>query len=261
MFFRNDDVRGKLDSSLVEITNLFIDNKIPITHAVEPANVTSNVVDWLLEVKTANPHLVEIMQHGYDHKIKNLQKKGEFGGQRTYSEQFADINTGKELMDSYFGSLWFKCFNFPYAPYNPAALKAVDDLDFAVVSSHYNSAISRRLFYFVGHLLRKGFLLDHHVSWNLQRYPKTSLFEIDMNFGFIKKYLDENTNSELMTLEEMIEATIQYWNQKTIGVLIHHRYHNTTTKIKLIEDYIHWAKNQPFEFCTMQSIYEKFSRF
>ena len=258
MFFRNDDVRGKLDKSLVEITNLFVDNQIPITHAIEPANVTPDVVEWLLSKKKENPHLIEIMQHGYDHTIKNLLKKGEFGGQRTYSEQFSDIKAGKRLMNNYFGTSWFRCFNFPYAPYNPAAIKAVDDLNFDVISSHYNSSISRRLFYCIGHLLKKGYFLNHHVSWNLQRYPNTSLFEIDMNFGFIKRYYDEMTSSLLMSLEEMINATIQYQNQKTIGVLIHHRYHNTTAKIKLVEDYILWAKEQSFEFSTMQSVFEKY---
>ena len=258
MFFRNDDVRNKLDNSLIEITNLFVENNVPITHAVEPANVTQEVVDWLLEAKKNHPQLIEIMQHGYDHSIKNQLKKGEFGGQRTYAEQFADVKAGKQLMNKYFGSSWFECFNFPYAPYNPAAIKAVDDLNFAVISSHYNSTLSRRLFYAVGHLLKKGFFLNHHVSWNLQKYPKTSLFEIDMNFGFIKKYLDEESSSELMSFNEMVTATNQYLKQKTIGVLIHHRYHNTSAKIELIEKYIEWAKNQKFEFNTMESIYKKY---
>ena len=51
IFFRNDDVRDKLDQSLVSITELFIDNRVPISHAVEPANVSDEVIKWLIEMK------------------------------------------------------------------------------------------------------------------------------------------------------------------------------------------------------------------
>lgn len=257
MFFRNDDVRDTLDESLVSITELFVKHHIPITHAVEPANLTPEVVDWLIKMKESHPEIIEIMQHGYDHTIKNHQKKGEFGGQRSYQEQYSDIESGMKLMNEYFGDLWFKCFNFPYAPYNPAAIKAVDDLGFSVFNSHYNIGLSRKFFYFVGHFLRKGYLLDHHVSWNLKKYPGTNLFEIDMNFGFIKKYLNEQTDSILRSHEELLSATENYMNQQTIGVLLHHRYHDTTEKIQLVDNYLSWCLNQNFEFMSMENIYTK----
>ncbi len=260
MFFRNDDVRGVLDKELIQITDLFIKYRIPITHAVEPANVTPEVIEWLLSVKKNHPDLIEIMQHGYDHTIKNEQRKGEFGGQRTYDEQYADIKAGKDLMNQYFSDQWFECFNFPYAPYNPAAIKAVNDVGYKVLSSHYNSEWKRRIFYFVGHVLRKGYLLNHHVSWNLRQYPGTSLFEIDMNAGFICKYTNEQTGSEMLSVEDLVELTRKYFGQRTIGILLHHRYHDTQEKIDLVENYLEWAKDQSFEFMTMEQVYAKFSR-
>lgn len=42
IFFRNDDVRSTLDESLVSLTDIFIRNGIPISHAVEPANISSD---------------------------------------------------------------------------------------------------------------------------------------------------------------------------------------------------------------------------
>lgn len=260
LFFRNDDVRGALDDSLIETTNLFITHRIPITHAVEPANVTPDVVEWLLGVKKAHPDLIEIMQHGYDHTIKNKNQKGEFGGQRTYEEQFDDIKKGKELMNRHFGDQWFECFNFPYAPYNPDAIRAVNDVGYKVLNSHYNSGLSRRIFYFAGHLLRKGFFLNHHVSWNLKTYPGTSLFEIDMNVSFIKKYLNEQTGSVMLTLDELIEHTREYARQRTIGVLLHHRYHDTAEKIDLVDQYLAWCRTQPLEYKTIEAIYEQYSK-
>ncbi|MCX6163656.1 MAG: polysaccharide deacetylase family protein [Ignavibacteriae bacterium] len=259
IFFRNDDLRNKLDDSLLKITDLFIKYEIPITHSVEPANVSEEVVNWLIDVKQKHPDLIEIMQHGYEHRNKNNNKKGEFGGQRGYDEQYKDISRGKALMDKYFGDLWFSAFNFPYGPYNPAAIKAVNDCRFKVLNSHYNARISRKIFYSIGHLLRKGYLFDHHISWNLDYYPGTNLFEIDMNVGFIKKYVNEQEESMMHSLEELIEDTKKYFNQKTIGVLIHHRYHNTPDKIAFIENYLKWCKDNPdFTFLSMSRIYERF---
>lgn len=260
VFFRNDDVRGSLDESLVQITDLFIKHKIPITHAVEPANVTPKVVEWLLCVKREHPELIEIMQHGYDHSVKNKKQLGEFGGQRSYEEQYEDIKIGKELMNKYFGEQWFECFNFPYAPYNHAAIRAVDDIGFKVLNSHYNVGLSRQVFYFVGHLLRRGHLLNRHVSWNLQRYPNTSLFEIDMNISFIAKYMNEETDCIMLTLDELKTATQRYLRERTVGVLLHHRYHNTSEKIDLVDQYLSWCSTQSFEFKTIESIYEQFSK-
>lgn len=258
-FFRNDDLRNKLDESLIKITDLFIKYEIPITHSVEPANVTKEVIDWLLDVKKKYPGIVEIMQHGYEHKIKNKIKKGEFGGQRGYEEQYNEIKKGKDLMDKYFGNLWFPAFNFPYGPYNSDAIKAVNDCGFKVLNSHYNARLSRKAFYLIGHILRKGNLFDRHISWNLDYYPGTKLFEIDMNVGFVRKYINEQEESVMYSLNEIIEETRMYLNQKTVGVLIHHRYHNTPAKINFIEDYLKWCReNSGFVFSSMSSIYERF---
>ncbi len=260
LFFRNDDVRDTLDKSLVEITNLFIKHDIPVTHAVEPANITPGVVDWLIDQKKKYPHIIEIMQHGYKHKVINKYKKGEFGGQRNYKEQYSDIKKGKDIMDKYFGDLWIKAFNFPYGPYNLMAIKAVNECKFHILNSHFNRKFNRKIFYFFGHLLNKGFWLNHHVSWNLDYYPNTDLFSIDMNIPFISEYINEDTDCKMNTLEEMKKETEAYSRYKTIGVLLHHRYHNTPEKIKLVDDYLEWAREQNYSFSNMQGIYERFKK-
>ena len=260
VFFRNDDVRNRLDDSLVELTMLFISHGVPITHAVEPANLTSEVAYWLINIKKQFPELIDIMQHGFDHTVKNKIRKGEFGGQRTYFEQLNDIKRGKEIMDSWFGKSWFPAFNFPYAPYNSGAIRAVEECGFKVLNSHFSSRLSRKIFYKIGHLLNKGYLLNHHVSWNLDYYPNTKLFEIDVNTSFIKKYYNELYDCEMLNLSELQKETFQYMKYKTIGVLLHHRYHNTEMKIKLINEYLRWCKSVPhFEFWSLKNIYEKFS--
>lgn len=40
---------------------------------------------------------------------------------------------------------------------------------------------SRQLFYKLGCLLNKGYMLDKHITLNPDYYPKTKLFEINAN--------------------------------------------------------------------------------
>ena len=99
VYFRNDDV-NTLEKELIDITNIFINNSIPIIHAVEPANVTEEAVDYLVRIKERNPEIIEIMQHGFDHICRD---QGEFGGKRPYDDQLKDLSKGKEIMESRFG--------------------------------------------------------------------------------------------------------------------------------------------------------------
>jgi peptidoglycan/xylan/chitin deacetylase (PgdA/CDA1 family) len=255
IFFRNDDVRGTLDRSLIRITEWFLERGLPIVHAVEPANLTREVVQWLLDIKRQGRDLVEIMQHGYDHRVKNLWQKGEFGGQRTYEEQYADIAAGKELMNRHFGEAWFPAFNFPYAPYNAAAIRAVNDLGYKVFNSHYNPRLSRRCFYALGHLLRRGLLLGRHVSWHLRRYPGTRLLEVDVSVSFIRQYLDEQTSCEFYHLPELIEQTLACRHLPVVGILLHHRYHDTDAKIEMVGQFVDWALAQGMTFVTLQEVF------
>jgi hypothetical protein len=260
VFFRNDDVRDVIDSSLAEITDMFIKYNIPVTHAVEPGNLTPEVVNWLIDLKKRHPRIIEIMQHGYDHSVKNKLELGEFGGQRSYEEQYNDIKRGRELMDKYFGDLWFRAFCFPYGPCNMDSIKAVNNCDFLLLNAHFNRKLSRRVYYFIGHLLNKGLWLNHRVSWNLDYFPKTKLFCLDMNISFIEKYYDDFYASEMFPVETLKKETLAYSKYKTIGLLLHHRYHDTAEKVKLVDDYLNWISKENYEFLNMQEIYERFKK-
>ena len=76
IFFRNDDVRDVLDDSLIGLTELCLKHQVPIAHAVEPANVTPEVVDWLMATKKKHKRLIEIIQHGYDHSLNVTKMVG-----------------------------------------------------------------------------------------------------------------------------------------------------------------------------------------
>jgi peptidoglycan/xylan/chitin deacetylase (PgdA/CDA1 family) len=260
-FFRNDDIRDTLDKELIDIHELFKRRKVPIIHAVEPGNVKPDVIRWLILQRQTCPEILSIMQHGYDHSIKNLQKKGEFGGQRSYQEQYDDILNGKNLMNRYFGDQWFQAFNFPYAPYNPAAIRALEDVGYLVLNSHYSCEWKRQLFYSVGHILGKGMLFDKHVSWNHRIYPGTTMYEISMNITFIKKYHNEHKDCEFYDYEFLCSEIDKYINTAyPIGLLLHHRYHTTKESVDLVDRVIDYLEAKHCRATSMEQIYGKLGK-
>jgi hypothetical protein len=255
-FFRNDDVRGKLDESLVTIQELFIKRNVPITHAVEPANITSDVVNWLISKKKNYPNLITIIQHGYDHSIKNTRTRGEFGGDRTYSEQYEDIRIGKELMNSKFGDSWFRAFSFPYSSYNKATIKALQVLDYKVLNSQYKIDWKRQLFYAIGQFLGKGLFFDRHVSWNMRKYPGTTVYEISINISFIKRYINEEDSCEFAIYSELCKSIDLYFNSPhPIGLLLHHRYHINKERIQLIAMVLDYLEEKGAIPVSLEGIY------
>jgi len=257
-YFRNDDV-NVLDDELVAVSRRCTDEGVPITHAVEPANVTDEAARWLLEEQSKLGRLIEIMQHGYDHRLREV---GEFGGARPYEDQYADLKRGKEILIEKFGESFLPCLNYPFGPYNQASMRAADRLGFRIVSSHYNHRLSRRVMYAVGHALRRGQILGKHVSWHLDFYPRTGLFSVDMAASFISRYIGEHGSNTcdfhpLGAMKANIEAFIPH--TPVIGVLLHHRFHHYPESLDLITDTIRHLKTIPdAEFLNIEEIYQRF---
>lgn len=257
-YFRNDDV-NTLDSELVEITRRLTEQGVPLTHAVEPANLAPETAAWLLAEKAKAPRLVEIMQHGYDHM---LREKGEFGGRRPYQSQLDDLRRGRRILEERFGDAFFPCLNFPFGPYNAASMRAADAVGYRVISSHFNQRLSRRVMYAVGHALRRGRLAGKHVSWHLDFYPGTRLFCVDMAVSFIQRYLGVHPSREcvfhdLTALKARVRAFVPH--TPVIGILLHHRFHYRPESMDLVSDLVQHLKTLPdAEFLNIGEIYARF---
>lgn len=256
-YVRNDDI-NILDEELVHVTRRCTDEGIPITHAVEPANVTDEAVRWLLEEKKKDPRLVEIMQHGYAHRKWD---RGEFGGSRPFDDQLRDLTDGRRIMTEKFGPAFLPCLNFPFGPYNQASMRAADRLGYRIVSSHYNCRRSRRLMYAVGHLFRRGQILDRHVSYHLDYYPRTGMFSIDMAVSWIKEYIGEYGSRECVfhTADHVVERAREFVpHTPVIGLLLHHRFHTDQASLDLITEVLKRLKQVPgAEFLNMGEIYAR----
>jgi hypothetical protein len=88
------------------------------------------------------------------------------------------------------------------------------------------------------------------------------LFQIDTSFSIEKKFIDEETQAEIYTLDELKVKTRKYLNQTSVlGIVTHHRYHNNKERLKVIENYIKWLKNEPnIQFVTQEEVYNQHAK-
>lgn len=251
IFLRNDDVRNNLDDELIRLSEICMRHKIPISHAVEPANVSKEVVEWLLMMKRKSPQLIEIIQHGYDHNIKNPHQKMEFGGSRTYEDQLKSMQAGKQLMDSWFGNKWSPVFTFPYGTFNKHSLDIVDKLGYIAISSKIDftprNIIKNRL----GKILKRDFLMGKKISYHPDRRNNYNFKEISVSANLIKRYLDENTAMHYSNEEVLAQIRNAAKHTSKIGILFHHRFH--TDELNKIDQLLKKLKEM-YRFSTIMDL-------
>lgn len=149
IFFRDDDV-DKDEESLRRLLDLFVRRNVPLNLAVIPGCLTDSAVSYLVQTCSAHPELIELNQHGWRHV--NNEREGrqcEFGVSRTFDQQLSDIALGKAKMTSAFGDMWFPVFVPPWNRCTEETFRALDRLDFLVLSRNEVGAPA------VGHKFRE----------------------------------------------------------------------------------------------------------
>ncbi len=256
VFFRNDDV-NRLEPGLRETTELLLDAGAGVAHAVEPANLAGDVRDWLLAVR---PRGVEIVQHGYAHQRHD---KGEFGGARTAAAQRADLVEGLRIMNESFGDAFFPAMSFPFGLYNEHSVPLLDELGYAVLSSHVRHQFSRRVYYALGRGLRRGRWLGRHVSHHLSCYPGTGVFEISVAVSPIRSYRTQEgpTACDFYSVDELLQVFRLCRRQSpVVGVVLHHRYHAGADALEVLARLVAALRDEPgVEFCGLAEIHRRFA--
>ena len=259
IFFRNDDIRESIEPELIKLIDIFTTAGIPISLAVEPANVTPEVVNWMLDKKRQHPDIIELIQHGYNHNKHSVYPKGtEFGTYRTFNDQYQDIQKGKQLMDLYFKDDWFPAMAFPYGSYNSPALQALDKAQFNVLSTGVTFSFPHQFKDLIGRLLRKDLIKGKKISHHNRIRKPYKFVELDCSVNIIETYLSE-TKANHFTLEKIIgNIKKASFYSSVIGILFHHRFH--TEEFEMIEKLIAWIKESgEYEFSTMEQLYRNFN--
>lgn len=257
VFFRNDDV-NTLEPGLVEMTEMFLARGIPVSHAVEPANLTNDVRDWLMDL---SPRGVEIIQHGYAH---TRHDRGEFGGQRPATEQKKDIDAGLAIMREAFGDRFYPAMSFPFGLYNEHTPPLLEAAGYEVMSNHRRHQYSRQIFYALGRVLRRGRWLGKHVSHHLGLYPGTRLLEVSVSISPIRRYRQNlgSTACEFYDQAEL-EAMFRTCRRQSpvVGIVLHHRFHPDGGTLDPLARFVDWIAGQPeVEFADITRIAGRFRR-
>lgn len=136
VIIRLDDV-GRLDPRNRIIRDLCLAG-LRVTCAVVPCWLESGCTEFLLQIAEEFPGQVEVHQHGYAHtNYSTDESKYEFGGARSADEQMEDIEAGREILMTAFGSLLSPVFTPPYGRLNIATLKCLKILNFFCISTFF----------------------------------------------------------------------------------------------------------------------------
>ena len=254
IFIRNDDVRSVLDPSLVFLTKALLEDGFCLSHAVEPANVTSEVANWLLATKKLYPDNLEIIQHGYNHEVRCTSVLGEFGGRRDYQSQYCEIKAGSTLMDNIFGREWFKVFSFPYGEYNIDTLRALDKLEYKAISTGVKWSRKRRAFNHLGRILGRKILASKKVVYCGVKPPGHYFMELPVMLNTTREYLspDGGIQRSVKELQDQWECIP---NCNPIGILLHHRF-NSLGDVSNLLAFLRKLRSENVICKTMKEIYE-----
>lgn len=178
-FVRNDDV-GELTDALRHFVETFVERNIPVSYQIIPAQFTRQCADFLLMSQRAHRDLIEFGQHGLHHRMEVNGRilNREFGPERTYDQQFADISTGLRILEERLGSREaIKVFTPPQHKYDRNTVLAVAAAGHKVFSAAYYASANYRIAYALGRSLRISSIQHHGISYDGRIRPEAPIFE------------------------------------------------------------------------------------
>jgi hypothetical protein len=218
-FVRNDDV-GPLTDELKAFVEIFISRDIPVSYQIIPARLTDACADYLLALERARPDLIEFGQHGLSHQMTlgGRTLKREFGPERTFEEQSADIAEGLTILRERLGSARrIEVFTPPQHKFDRSTVVAAAAVGHRVFSAAYYPTRRHQGAYALGRRLGLGSVLHHGISYHDGVRPEAQIREVSISVAV--------DNGRWMTcaaaaLPGAIEAAASRTN--VVGLMFHH---------------------------------------
>lgn len=139
LFFRLDDV-DELTPAVRALVELFVARKLPLHCAVIPGRASPETARFLLASRERFPG-IEFGTHGWMHEERGW---GEFGGNRPYDAQRADIEKGRARMRDLFGEGSAPVFTPPWGKWNRWTPKALADAGYRILSAGFPDSRRQR---------------------------------------------------------------------------------------------------------------------
>ena len=219
IFLRDDDV-GALTPALTDFVERFASLGLPVSYQIIPARLTAEAAEFLLAKRAKAPALIEFGQHGLTHEmqVRGKTEYYEFGPERTYAQQLADIEAGKAILQERLGGRApLRVFTPPRHRYDRNTLKAIRESGFSVLSASSYTSLPHRVAYAGGRLLGLSNLGRPGVPWHERTRPDSGLFELSVAIGV-------DDGASLAGSVDAVMAGIERARRHTsaVGLLFHH---------------------------------------
>ena len=133
-YFRDDDA-GWAEGRLTSLLDLFAVHHAPIDLAVIPIALSDGLVQQLRHRIEMEGQPIGLHQHGYAHRNHETEgRKCEFGPQRSLRQQYQDIEAGRNLLQSAFGSNLQPTFTPPWNRCTQTTVDVLQQLGFKALS-------------------------------------------------------------------------------------------------------------------------------
>jgi hypothetical protein len=219
IFLRDDDV-GALTPALKDFVGRFAARGLPVSYQIIPDRFTPEAAEFMLAERAKAPALMDFGQHGLTHEmqVRGKTEYYEFGPERTYDQQLADIKAGKAILQQRLGADEpLRVFTPPRHRYDRNTLKAIHETGFSVLSASSYTSLTHRLAYACGRFLGLTNLGRPGVPWHERRRPDSGLFELSVAVG-----VDDGANlaGSVDSVMAGIEGARRHTS--TVGLLFHH---------------------------------------
>jgi len=178
-FIRCDDI-GARTAALERLVETFLAARLPVSYQIIPLNLTDHCAHWLGSLRTAHPDLIEFGQHGLRHSMYVNARKvwREFGPERSYHDQHADICEGIAVMEAAFGPT--RLFTPPQHKYDRNTLRAAAAAGHRIFSAASYTSPHHRTAYALGQLVGLSSIRHHGISRNAMIREDADLLELSI---------------------------------------------------------------------------------
>jgi hypothetical protein len=218
-FVRDDDV-GELTDELRAFVDAFVRRSLPVSYQIIPAQLTQPCADYLANLERAHPELIEFGQHGLNHRMslggRTLLR--EFGPERSYGEQRADIERGLRMLQARLArERPITLFTPPQHKYDANTIKAAAAVGHRVFSAAYYPSSRHQLAYALGRRFGMSAIRHHGISHHGERRPEADIDEVSIS-------IDVDDGKVLRFPADRIEAAVQRAEHRTalVGFMFHH---------------------------------------
>lgn len=219
IFIRDDDV-GALSGPLQSFAADVAERGLPVSYQIIPERLTPECAAFLLEQKRCDTGRIEFGQHGLRHQmwVRGKLLNHEFGPERTFDQQFADIQAGKAILRAHLGEdADLRVFTPPRHRYNRATLKAIKAAAFPVLSASSYTTLVHRVAYAFGRAGGLTNLGKPGVPHHGRVRPDSGLFELSVAVGA------DDGHVLLGSAEAIVDRVRQAAaHTRNVGILFHH---------------------------------------